>query len=344
MRSNPVRGVSRKGNSVNRWSNNIIPYTLSSQYSEEQKKIIRNSLATLESISCFRFVQRTTERDFLVIVPLDGCYSFVGKIGGPQKLSLAADCVADYIVWHEMMHAIGFEHEHQRPDRDNFIRVVYNNVQPGQIANFEKLSPNEVDYDDEYDYESIMHYDSYAFGRRDPRSSRRLATMIPKKFQKGVALNDNLKMSPADIRKLNELGKCNNNIQEEKHSFLKEEESVECIDEIGYCGGMWEGGFCTMEFYRPTMLKYCAKTCGLCDGAAMDMEPENEQSGKHIGEESSPDCKDKDPQCPFYARNGFCTDPFYEGIRAVRCPYSCNLCGAVSSSSSPTTSFLSTSF
>lgn len=73
----------------------------------------------------------------MFIVPLDGCYSYVGKIGGRQTLSLAADCIADYIIWHEMMHAIGFEHEHQRPDRDSFIRVDYANVIPGQMSEFE---------------------------------------------------------------------------------------------------------------------------------------------------------------------------------------------------------------
>lgn len=49
-------------------------------------------------------------------------------------ISLARDCIAEYIIWHEVMHAIGFEHEHQRPDRDKFIRVEYSNVQPGQMG------------------------------------------------------------------------------------------------------------------------------------------------------------------------------------------------------------------
>ncbi|KHJ88653.1 astacin [Oesophagostomum dentatum] len=144
-----------------------------------RKRIIRESFVTLEKVACFRFTERTNEPDFLAIVPLDGCYSYVGKVGGRQVLSLAPDCVADYIVWHEVMHAIGFEHEHQRPDRDDFIRVEYSNVEVGQLANFEKLSSHEVDYKEQYDYKSIMHYDSLAFGRKDRRSKRRLATMVP---------------------------------------------------------------------------------------------------------------------------------------------------------------------
>lgn len=49
-------------------------------------------------------------------------------------MSLARDCLVPYIIWHEMMHALGFEHEHQRPDRDAYIRVQYSNVVPGQIG------------------------------------------------------------------------------------------------------------------------------------------------------------------------------------------------------------------
>lgn len=102
-----------------------------------RKQTLLSSLRYFEKVSCFKFVERTNQRDYLFIVPLEGCYSYVGKIGGRQTLSLAGDCIADYIIWHEIMHAIGFEHEHQRPDRDNFIKVEYSNVIPGQLSELE---------------------------------------------------------------------------------------------------------------------------------------------------------------------------------------------------------------
>ncbi|KAK6040764.1 hypothetical protein COOONC_21731, partial [Cooperia oncophora] len=45
------------------------------------KKTIRNSLDSLQRMSCFHFVPRSSERDFLAFMPLDGCYSYVGKVG-----------------------------------------------------------------------------------------------------------------------------------------------------------------------------------------------------------------------------------------------------------------------
>lgn len=109
-----------------------------------RKTFIGRSLLQFEKKSCFRFVERTTQvsereteslqEDFLFIVPLDGCYSYVGKIGGRQPMSLARDCLANYIIWHELLHVLGFEHEHQRPDRDSFIRVEYDNVEKGMMG------------------------------------------------------------------------------------------------------------------------------------------------------------------------------------------------------------------
>ena len=82
------------------------------------------------------------------------------------------------------MHVLGLEHEHQRPDRDQYIKVEYKNVEPDKMANFGLISPNEVEYKSEpYDYQSIMHYDGTAFGKRDPRTGQKLVTMIPLKVR-----------------------------------------------------------------------------------------------------------------------------------------------------------------
>lgn len=73
----------------------------------------------------------------------------------------------------QVMHALGFEHEHQRPDRDQWIRVEYRNVQPGQMVNFEKILPYEVDYPDLYDYKSSKLC-APAYSKRSSYALRRL--------------------------------------------------------------------------------------------------------------------------------------------------------------------------
>lgn len=52
-----------------------------------------------------------------------------------QKLTIGSTelrCKKGNII-HEMGHALGFFHEHSRPDRDDFVSVHSNNIMPGII-------------------------------------------------------------------------------------------------------------------------------------------------------------------------------------------------------------------
>ena len=37
-------------------------------------------------------------------------------------------CLYEDLIQHETMHALGFWHEHQRPDRNNYIKIYWNNI------------------------------------------------------------------------------------------------------------------------------------------------------------------------------------------------------------------------
>ena len=64
----------------------------------------------------------------------------MGRKGGKQTLSLKppddkkCHCLCDVgRTLHEMMHALGFYHEHSRTDRDNYIKIVEENVKKGKF-------------------------------------------------------------------------------------------------------------------------------------------------------------------------------------------------------------------
>lgn len=64
----------------------------------------------------------------------------MGRKGGKQTLSLKppddkkCHCLCDVgRTLHEMMHALGFYHEHSRTDRDNYIKIVEENVKKGNL-------------------------------------------------------------------------------------------------------------------------------------------------------------------------------------------------------------------
>ena len=35
---------------------------------------------------------------------------------------------------HEFLHTLGFFHEQSRPDRDTYVRVITENIQPGKMT------------------------------------------------------------------------------------------------------------------------------------------------------------------------------------------------------------------
>ena len=68
------------------------------------------------------------------ISPMQGCYSYIGMIGGEQIVSLDSGCYNDGIgpAIHEMLHALGMIHEQNRKDRDKYVTIDINKVKPGK--------------------------------------------------------------------------------------------------------------------------------------------------------------------------------------------------------------------
>uniref|UniRef100_A0A672YR69 Metalloendopeptidase n=1 Tax=Sphaeramia orbicularis TaxID=375764 RepID=A0A672YR69_9TELE len=176
-----------------------VPYIISSVYSEEVS-IIERGLFSFHDVSCIRFIKRTSQRDYLNIQSLNGCYSYIGRRGNGQNLSLRrSGCVYHDTVQHELLHALGFHHEQKRSDRDQYIRVVLENVTPGLSHNFDKVAT--LNQGTTYDYGSVMHYSKYAFsGNGQPT----LVAIPDSSVQFGTATE----MSQKDIIRLNRLYKC----------------------------------------------------------------------------------------------------------------------------------------
>ncbi|XP_075966294.1 hatching enzyme 1.2-like [Anarhichas minor] len=178
-----------------------IPYYLTNHFSSREKAIITRGLESFSSFSCIRFrPTRSSDRDWLSIESLNGCYSFVGRRGGKQVVSLArSGCLYHGTVQHELLHALGFNHEQTRSDRDNHIRVVLQNVQSGMEHNFRKIAT--LNQGTPYDYGSVMQYHKTAFSKNNQ------PTMVPIP-NSNVSFGNAKEMSRNDIARLNTLYSC----------------------------------------------------------------------------------------------------------------------------------------
>nr|BAG12770.1 hatching enzyme [Scleropages formosus]BAI68350.1 hatching enzyme [Scleropages formosus] len=139
-----------------------VPYVLSNDFSNVQKQLIESAMRDFSSLTCIRFVLHGTQSDYISIENLDGCYSVLGRTGGKQLVSLNKySCVYYGIIQHELNHALCFYHEHTRSDRDQYVRINWQYVDPSQYYNFEKQNTN--NQNTPYDYGSVMHYGRTAF-------------------------------------------------------------------------------------------------------------------------------------------------------------------------------------
>ncbi|XP_007118553.1 astacin-like metalloendopeptidase [Physeter macrocephalus] len=167
LRPSPFRLFSATNN---KWPKNggavEVPFLLSSKYDKPSRQVILEAFAEFERFTCIRFVAYKGQRDFISIVPMSGCFSSIGRSGGMQVVSLGPSCLqrGPGIVLHELMHVLGFWHEHSRADRDRYIRVNWNEILPGFEMNFIKSRSSNMLVP--YDYSSVMHYGRLAFSRR----------------------------------------------------------------------------------------------------------------------------------------------------------------------------------
>lgn len=140
----------------------VIPYTISSEYQYSERQMIETAFQSFHSSTCIRFVPRTNEYDYIMVESKDGCFSSLGRVGNGQTLSINRQgCLYPGVIQHETMHALGFQHEQTRSDRDSYVRINWENIQPDMAFNFYKQDTNNLNTP--YDYGSVMHYGRTAF-------------------------------------------------------------------------------------------------------------------------------------------------------------------------------------
>lgn len=189
------------------WPGGIVPYVEDPGLQETVRYmfLIGRAMDHFKRHTCVRFVPRTNEKDYIRLHPGQGCYSFVGRVGGPQIVSLGNGCGWEGTIIHELVHAIGFYHEQNRSDRDDYLTIFWDNIKKGEEAQFFKLSPKQNHLLTPFDYDSIMLYGSVTFSKD---RKNRLRTMEGKDSRYLKDVNSKNKLSKDDIKRINILYNC----------------------------------------------------------------------------------------------------------------------------------------
>jgi Astacin (Peptidase family M12A)/Ricin-type beta-trefoil lectin domain len=151
-----------------KWPNATIPVIIDeSIFTNNLENIVYDALDLMNSQLSIKIVPRTNQRDYVRIkfyvskLVGEAGSSRVGRQGFEQNLNLTSIASISTIL-HEMLHTAGIYHEQSRDDRDDYVNIRTDNITKDAEHNFYEESGTSFG---PYDYCSIMHYSSMAFGK-----------------------------------------------------------------------------------------------------------------------------------------------------------------------------------
>lgn len=116
------------------WPDGIVPYIVDPTFNATNRANIDESVAEFNRIfeGCAKWRPRDGEPAYVEFSNTGSCYARIGRAYWPfplpQRISIGRCAHLIGHVKHEMMHTMGFYHEHSRSDRDMFVEIHWDNI------------------------------------------------------------------------------------------------------------------------------------------------------------------------------------------------------------------------
>ena len=194
------------------WPNGVIHYAFDSSVSPRLQGLIQEAMTEWQDETCLLFLPRDQEDDYIKFYNRPNeeyctCDS-VGRRGGEQVIKLGYSCQSKEELLHTIGHIIGLWHEQARSDRDRYVQILNDNIEPGQTMNFEKREDFSIDYQGrDYDFGSIMHLSGTAYSK-DGSDTSKVFNVQEYKEQGEPILGQRVELSEDDKKQVNTLYNC----------------------------------------------------------------------------------------------------------------------------------------
>lgn len=187
------------------WPHGVVHWTIDSHHSAipSHVQLFKDAMQEImdktmvNGKKCIDFQPRTSQAAYIQFSYGSGCHTPVGYHGRRSDVTLGNGCLRKGTVMHEVLHALGFWHEQSRADRDNYVKIHFENIQSSHSRNFDKyqVGPQLDMLNEPYDYGSVMHYSAYAFA-----IDRRKVTI--ETLQPGVTIGQRVRLSEIDAKEI----------------------------------------------------------------------------------------------------------------------------------------------
>jgi len=167
----PPRGTYWAAPAGNYWSSGVVPYVFASNVTAANQTAMLAAMAQWENVANVNFRPwQTGDSNWLLIQNSTANNSFVGPQGGAQVVNIF-NWNFQFIMAHELGHALGVEHEQSRSDRDTYVTINTGNI--SSICGADGASSCSYNFNigsstsgwlySPYDYDSVMHYGAASF-------------------------------------------------------------------------------------------------------------------------------------------------------------------------------------
>lgn len=147
------------------WPKGIIPYDVS-QLTEPQQLLVQRAMQRwMDTGAKLIFVPRSNQVEYVHFTGKTDAGNNASHDGFRKGIRTDINITAfwwrqaEWMPAHELGHVLGFHHEHQRWDRDQFVTIRYEHIKPGREHDYDWIpKTNWIVNSTAYDYRSIMHY------------------------------------------------------------------------------------------------------------------------------------------------------------------------------------------
>ncbi|MFS4469515.1 M12 family metallopeptidase [Maribacter sp. 2210JD10-5] len=154
------------GGGIRKWTDGVVYYVINGLSSSVRSEL-QKSFDEWTSKTNVRFKERTNQSNYITISSSgsnsNSGVATLGMNGSRGFIRLGTRATAVVII-HELGHTLGYIHEQNRSDRDDFVRINFENIQEDAVDQFFK-STSATFLTGQFDVNSTMMYGSFTFSK-----------------------------------------------------------------------------------------------------------------------------------------------------------------------------------